>query len=108
LSSATSTQLWPPSRRLLPKQFLPLASGLIIIRDTALFLARLPDCGAPLFVVDEEPRFLAQGSFYWNSAMFLLSAAQFLRKSSASTTRRSSMPPCARYKAPHATSTSCA
>ena len=46
------------SRRLLPKQFLPLVSERSMLQDTVLRLASLPDCGAPLVVSNNEHRFL--------------------------------------------------
>ena len=47
------------SRKLLPKQFLPLVTERTMLQDTALRLAGLADCGTPLLVVNTEHRFLA-------------------------------------------------
>src|SRR5262245_61662557 len=46
------------SRKLLPKQFLPLASEKSLLQDTALRLAGIPDCGDPILVCNHEHRFL--------------------------------------------------
>jgi len=59
LSGGAGTRLWPLSRKLLPKQFLPLITKRTMIQDTALRLAGLPDCSAPILVVGDEQRFLA-------------------------------------------------
>jgi mannose-1-phosphate guanylyltransferase/mannose-6-phosphate isomerase len=59
LSGGAGTRLWPLSRKLLPKQFLPLVTARTMIQDTALRLAGLPDAGAPILVVGDEQRFLA-------------------------------------------------
>ena len=59
LSGGSGTRLWPLSRKLLPKQFLPLLSERTMIQETVLRLAGLPDCGAPLVVAGDEHRFLA-------------------------------------------------
>jgi len=59
LSGGSGTRLWPLSRKLLPKQFLPLVSARTMIQETVLRLAGLPDCAAPLLVAGSEQRFLA-------------------------------------------------
>ena len=59
LSGGSGTRLWPLSRKLLPKQFLPLVTKRTMIQDTVLRLAGLPDTGAPLLVAGSEQRFLA-------------------------------------------------
>jgi mannose-1-phosphate guanylyltransferase/mannose-6-phosphate isomerase len=59
LSGGSGTRLWPLSRKLLPKQFLPLVSERTMIQETVLRLAGLPDCGAPLLIAGSEQRFLA-------------------------------------------------
>ncbi|HUJ85358.1 MAG TPA: mannose-1-phosphate guanylyltransferase/mannose-6-phosphate isomerase, partial [Burkholderiales bacterium] len=58
-SGGSGSRLWPMSRKLLPKQFLPLVTERTMLQDTALRLAGLADCGAPLLVVNSEHRFLA-------------------------------------------------
>jgi mannose-1-phosphate guanylyltransferase/mannose-6-phosphate isomerase len=47
------------SRRLLPKQFLPLVTERSLLQDTALRLRGLKECGAPVVVANDEHRFLA-------------------------------------------------
>ena len=46
------------SRKLLPKQFLPLITDLSLLQDTALRIAGLPDCAPPILVCNHEHRFL--------------------------------------------------
>lgn len=58
LSGGTGTRLWPFSRSVYPKQFLPLASDLTLIQET---LARVCDATlfeAPLIVCNAEHRFI--------------------------------------------------
>ena len=59
LSGGSGSRLWPMSRKLLPKQFLPLVTERTLLQDTALRLAGLAECGPPLLVVNAEHRFLA-------------------------------------------------
>jgi mannose-1-phosphate guanylyltransferase/mannose-6-phosphate isomerase len=47
------------SRRLLPKQFLPLVSDKTLFQDTALRTRGIANCGAPVVVTNAEQRFLA-------------------------------------------------
>ena len=58
LAGGTGSRLWPKSRAALPKQFLALTSKNTMLQDTVL---RLPssDVEAPLFICNEEHRFLA-------------------------------------------------
>jgi mannose-1-phosphate guanylyltransferase/mannose-6-phosphate isomerase len=58
LSGGSGTRLWPMSRRLLPKQFLPLLSERSMLQDTVLRLAGLADTAAPIVVSNNEHRFL--------------------------------------------------
>jgi mannose-1-phosphate guanylyltransferase/mannose-6-phosphate isomerase len=46
------------SRRLLPKQFLPLVTDRSLLQDTVLRLNSLPDVGSPVIVSNSEHRFL--------------------------------------------------
>jgi mannose-1-phosphate guanylyltransferase/mannose-6-phosphate isomerase len=57
LSGGSGSRLWPLSRALYPKQFLPLASELTMIQETAL---RVADArfAAPLVICNEEHRFI--------------------------------------------------
>ncbi|MCX7960203.1 MAG: mannose-1-phosphate guanylyltransferase/mannose-6-phosphate isomerase [Burkholderiales bacterium] len=59
LAGGAGTRLWPLSRRLLPKQFLPLAGSRTMIQETVARLEGLPDCSAPVVVANHEHRFLA-------------------------------------------------
>ena len=58
LSGGSGTRLWPLSRELYPKQFLPLVGERTMIQETALRTAGLPDVAAPLVVCNEAHRFL--------------------------------------------------
>ena len=58
LCGGSGSRLWPMSRRLFPKQFLPLVSERSMLQDTALRLAGLPDAAAPVIVSNNEHRFL--------------------------------------------------
>jgi len=58
LCGGTGTRLWPLSRRLLPKQFLPLVTEQSLLQDTALRLAGVPQSEPPILVCNNEHRFL--------------------------------------------------
>jgi mannose-1-phosphate guanylyltransferase/mannose-6-phosphate isomerase len=58
LSGGAGTRLWPLSRELYPKQFLPLVGDRTMIQETALRAAGLPDASAPIVVCNEAHRFL--------------------------------------------------
>jgi len=58
LSGGSGTRLWPMSRRLLPKQFLPLVSERSMLQDTLLRLSGLAGAMAPIVVSNNEHRFL--------------------------------------------------
>lgn len=56
MCGGSGTRLWPLSRTLYPKQFLPLVNDTSLLQDT---LKRLPsDCDASIFICNEEHRFL--------------------------------------------------
>ncbi len=59
LSGGSGSRLWPLSRTLLPKQFLPLVSKQSMLQDTVSRLHGLPDMTAPIVVCSSEHRFLA-------------------------------------------------
>ena len=59
LAGGYGTRLWPMSRQLLPKQFLPLVSAQTMLQETVARAQRVRDAGPPLVVVSEEHRFLA-------------------------------------------------
>ena len=46
------------SRKLLPKQFLPLLSEQSLLQDTVQRLAGMPECAAPILLCNQEHRFL--------------------------------------------------
>jgi mannose-1-phosphate guanylyltransferase len=60
LCGGSGTRLWPLSRTLLPKQFLPLAGTQSMFQQTALRLAALTGARAPVVVSHTEHRFLAR------------------------------------------------
>ncbi len=56
MCGGSGTRLWPLSRALFPKQFLPLVNDTSMLQDTLL---RLPEnCQHPVFICNEEHRFL--------------------------------------------------
>jgi mannose-1-phosphate guanylyltransferase/mannose-6-phosphate isomerase len=59
LSGGSGSRLWPLSRTLLPKQFLPLVSERTMFQETLLRLAGLPGLQAPTVVCSNDHRFLA-------------------------------------------------
>ncbi|ADH86425.1 mannose-1-phosphate guanylyltransferase/mannose-6-phosphate isomerase [Desulfurivibrio alkaliphilus] len=58
LSGGSGTRLWPLSRELYPKQFLPLAGERTMLQETALRVADFAGAEAPLVVCNEAHRFL--------------------------------------------------
>lgn len=58
LCGGSGTRLWPLSRALLPKQFLPLAGERTLVQEAALRARALPGAHAPVFVANQEHRFL--------------------------------------------------
>ena len=58
LSGGSGSRLWPMSRRLLPKQFLPLVSKRTLLQETMLRLKGVDGALAPLVVSNSEHRFL--------------------------------------------------
>lgn len=58
LCGGSGTRLWPMSRRLLPKQFLPLVSEHSLLQDTALRTHGMEGAAPPIVVSNEEHRFL--------------------------------------------------
>ena len=57
LSGGSGSRLWPLSRRLYPKQLLPLTGARTMIQDTALRFTR-SGFAAPLIICNQEHRFL--------------------------------------------------
>ena len=59
LCGGAGSRLWPVSRQLLPKQFLPLVTGRTLLQDTALRAREAAGDGAlPVVVCNEAHRFL--------------------------------------------------
>lgn len=58
LSGGAGTRLWPLSRELYPKQFLPLVDERTMIQETALRASGLPGLAGPIVVCNEAHRFL--------------------------------------------------
>ncbi|MDO9081440.1 MAG: sugar phosphate nucleotidyltransferase, partial [Desulfuromonadales bacterium] len=58
LSGGSGSRLWPLSRELYPKQFLPLAGTSTMLQQTLQRLDGLAGLTAPLIVCNEEHRFL--------------------------------------------------
>jgi len=58
LSGGSGTRLWPLSRKLYPKQLLPLVDDRTMLQNTVLRTAGLPGAGAPLIICNEAHRFL--------------------------------------------------
>ena len=59
LCGGSGSRLWPMSRRLLPKQFLALATEHTLFQDTLLRLRGLAGARPPIIVANNEHRFLA-------------------------------------------------
>ena len=60
LCGGAGSRLWPLSRQLLPKQFLPLVTGRTLLQDTALRAQQATDGAQPLVICNEAHRFLVQ------------------------------------------------
>ncbi|MEE8058177.1 MAG: mannose-1-phosphate guanylyltransferase/mannose-6-phosphate isomerase [Pseudomonadales bacterium] len=58
LSGGVGSRLWPLSRELNPKQFLPLAGELSLLEQTVKRAKALPGIGDPIIVCNDEHRFL--------------------------------------------------
>ncbi|MBI2320405.1 MAG: mannose-1-phosphate guanylyltransferase/mannose-6-phosphate isomerase [Betaproteobacteria bacterium] len=63
LCGGSGTRLWPMSRRLLPKQFLPLVSERSMLQDTAARVRGIDGSLAPILVSNDEHRFLVAEQF---------------------------------------------
>ncbi|HWQ38889.1 MAG TPA: mannose-1-phosphate guanylyltransferase/mannose-6-phosphate isomerase [Burkholderiales bacterium] len=59
LCGGSGTRLWPLSRTLLPKQFLPLVAKYTMLQETVLRSKGLDGLAAPIVVCSSEHRFLA-------------------------------------------------
>ena len=60
LCGGAGSRLWPVSRQLLPKQFLPLVTGRTLLQDTALRAQKAAGGVPPMVVCNEAHRFLVQ------------------------------------------------
>lgn len=58
LSGGSGTRLWPLSRKLYPKQLLPLTGEQTLLQQTATRLAGLEHTEPPIIICSEEHRFL--------------------------------------------------
>lgn len=58
LSGGSGSRLWPLSREVYPKQFLPLVDERTMLQNTALRVAGLADTSAPIVVCNQEHRFM--------------------------------------------------
>ncbi len=63
LSGGAGSRLWPLSRKLYPKQLLPLAGEQTMIQQTAERAASVPGCAHPIVVCNETHRFLVAEQF---------------------------------------------
>jgi len=58
LSGGAGSRLWPLSRELYPKQFLPLVNQYTMLQNTVLRLEAINDIAAPVVICNEEHRFM--------------------------------------------------
>jgi len=58
LSGGTGSRLWPLSRELYPKQFLPLIDANTLLQNTLLRVQNIAAVEAPLVICNEEHRFM--------------------------------------------------
>lgn len=59
LSSGSGTRFWPMSRKLYPKQFLPMLGGKdTLLQYTLLRLEHIKDRSAPMLICNEAHRFI--------------------------------------------------
>ena len=58
LSGGVGSRLWPVSRELFPKQFLPLVGSTSLLAQTLQRTAAIAEIGAPIVVCNDEHRFL--------------------------------------------------
>jgi mannose-1-phosphate guanylyltransferase/mannose-6-phosphate isomerase len=60
LCGGAGSRLWPVSRQLLPKQFLPLVTGQTLLQDTAQRARDATQCARMIVICNEAHRFLVQ------------------------------------------------
>ncbi|NLI33566.1 MAG: NTP transferase domain-containing protein, partial [Deltaproteobacteria bacterium] len=58
LAGGSGTRLWPLSRELYPKQFLPLVGARTLLQNTILRLAGLDGVDGPIVICNDHHRFL--------------------------------------------------
>ncbi len=58
MSGGSGTRLWPLSRKLKPKQFLPLVNNRTMFENTLLRLDGIANITAPIVVCNEDHRFM--------------------------------------------------
>ena len=58
MSGGSGSRLWPQSRSLYPKQFLPLVNDQTMLQNTLSRLDGLGSVSDPLVIANEEHRFL--------------------------------------------------
>ncbi len=63
MSGGSGSRLWPQSRSLYPKQFLPLVNDQTMLQNTISRLDGLEFISAPLVIANEEHRFLVAEQF---------------------------------------------
>ena len=63
MSGGSGSRLWPQSRSLYPKQFLPLVNEQTMFQNTVARLNGLQNISAPLVIANEDHRFLAAEQF---------------------------------------------
>ncbi|MBO9497665.1 NTP transferase domain-containing protein, partial [Thalassotalea sp. G20_0] len=63
MSGGSGSRLWPQSRSLFPKQFLPLVNEQTMLQNTVSRLDGLNSITAPLVIANEEHRFLVAEQF---------------------------------------------
>ncbi len=63
MSGGSGSRLWPQSRSLYPKQFLPLVNEHTMLQNTVTRLDGLDSVSAPMVIANEEHRFLVAEQF---------------------------------------------
>ncbi len=63
MSGGSGSRLWPQSRSLYPKQFLPLVNEHTMLQNTVTRLDGLDSVSAPIVIANEEHRFLVAEQF---------------------------------------------